>query len=612
MQLELLERALENVKKPARYVGGEQGSIIKDAEKVKVRYAFAFPDVYDVGMSHLGLHILYHVLNLREDTWCERVFAPWPDMEQQMREKNIPLYTMESKTPVVQCDIIGFTLQYEMCYTNILNMLDLAGIPLRSCSRNESHPLVIAGGPCACNPEPLAPFVDVFFVGEGEYTASEMVDVYIKAKESGLSREQLLKNMAAIPGCYVPALYEHRLIDGVMCPVAKEDAPPVIYRQIIPDIDDLPFPTQPIVPWTDIVHDRVTLEIFRGCTHGCRFCQAGMIYRPIREKSIPTLVRQAAESLAASGYEEVSMVSLSSGDYSGIYELIEKLLDQTEECNTSLSLPSLRADSDTKKLMNRIADRRKTGLTLAPEAGTQRLRDVINKNITSQGLMKSVTDAFEQGWDRVKLYFMIGLPTETYEDLDGIVQLARDVREAYYSVKTEGRRPRLTISVSASTFVPKPHTPFQWCEQEKPEVIREKQAYLSKALSRIPGVTFSWSEPQLSIFEAVFARGDIRLADVLEDAWRMGSRFDAWMECFNGEIWDKAMQNAGYDAVAFGTGAFELSQTLPWQHIDCGVLKAFLQAEYEAAQKGICTPDCREGCLGCGIARIAKGVSQCE
>lgn len=601
-----IDELLMQVEKPVRYVGGEFGSIEKDLSQVEVRYAFLFPDTYEVGMSHLGMKILYHTINKRPDAWCERVFAPWVDMEEQMRSHQIPLFSLESRTPISEFDLLGITLQYEMSFSNILNCLDLAGIALHADERTEG-PFVICGGPCAFNPEPLAPFVDLFVLGDGEKSTHDTIDVYKEWKRSGLPRSEYLKMAAQIPGVYVPSLHEVVYNpDGTISSVRpKPDSgvKPVIFKALVNDLTPADYPEQLIVPYGEVVHNRIMLEIFRGCTRGCRFCQAGMIYRPVRERSMDRLLELAEKLVNATGYDEISLMSLSSGDYSCLPELAHEMVSKFIEKRVAVSLPSLRIDSVLKDTLKETQRVKKTSLTLAPEAGTQRLRDVINKGVTEENLMATVRDAFEQGWSSVKLYFMLGLPTETDEDVDGIADLARKVTQVYFSLPKGQRAPGLRVTVSASVFVPKPFTPFQWAAQDTMERVIEKQQRLKAALSKIKGVDFKYHAPQLSFLEATFARGDRRMAQVLERAWKLGCRFDGWSDQFDFEKWMRAFEECGVDPAFYANRPRDLDEVMPWDHLDCGVEKRFLLSEWDKAQKAQITRDCRQGCVGCGMKR---------
>ncbi|MGI6237223.1 MAG: TIGR03960 family B12-binding radical SAM protein [Candidatus Excrementavichristensenella sp.] len=602
MNLEKLDGLLMQVSKPVRYMGGEFGAVMKDPEAVAVRYAFLFPDVYEVGMSHLGMKILYHIINKREDAWCERVFSPWVDMEEVMRREGIPLFSLESRTPVKDFDFLGITLQYEMSYTNILSALDLAGLPLRSADR-KSGPFVVCGGPCACNPEPLAPFVDLFVAGDGEEVTGQYIDLYKAWKEEGAVREEFLRRAARLPGVYVPALYE-ATESGTVLPKAGSGAPERVRKALVSDLDKAMYPDTLVVPYGDIVHNRIMLEIFRGCTRGCRFCQAGMLYRPVRERSVGRLMDVADKLVHATGYDEISLMSLSSGDYSRLPELAGDMVRRFAGKRVKISLPSLRIDSVVKDTLQETRKVRRTALTLAPEAGTQRLRDVINKGVTEEDLMRAVTDAFESGWSAVKLYFMIGLPTETDEDVDAIADLARKVRACYFAQPREKRAPGLRITVSASVFVPKPFTPFQWAPQLDRDAVIARQRRLKDQLSGIKGVDFKYHEPDLSFIEAAFARGDRRLGEVLERAWKLGCRFDGWSEHFRYDLWLQAFREAGVDPARYANRARGEEEPLPWDHMDMGVTKEFLLREWEKACRGLTTADCRAGCAGCGLMRF--------
>ena len=606
---------LSKVQKAARYTGGELNSVVKPKD-TEIRFAFCFPDVYEVGMSHLGMKILYHQMNEREDTWVERVFAPWPDMEEQMRENKIPLYGLESKDPVRTFDFVGFTLQYEMCYTNILNMLDLAGLPLRTAQRGEGLPFVCAGGPCAFNPEPIAEFIDFFMLGEGEEIWPEVLEAYKKWKADKAPRQEFLKRICAIQGIYVPSFYDIQYhADGSI--KAQEPiydfVPRQVKKRIIRDMDKVYYPDKFVVPFMEVVHDRVMLELFRGCIRGCRFCQAGFIYRPVREKSPQRLLELAKKLIHSTGYEEVSLTSLSSSDFTGLEELTLGLLEEAERQNVSLALPSLRVDNFSVGLMQKIQSVRKSGLTFAPEAGTQRMRDVINKNVTEEDLLRSVSIAFGGGWTNVKLYFMIGLPTETLEDVEGIAQLAEKVAACYRKLAQEKKLKRGRVTVSVSSFVPKPFTPFQWEKQDDMETLREKQYFLKdKIHSKM--INYNWHQSHVSILEGVFARGDRRLSAVLENAWRLGCKFDAWDEYFDFDKWTQAFEQAGIDRAFYTSRKRPFDEILPWDLIDCGVTKAFFRRECERAYEGATTPNCREKCAGCGLhgecGLVGKGTEE--
>ncbi|MBO8137267.1 MAG: TIGR03960 family B12-binding radical SAM protein [Desulfotomaculum sp.] len=597
-----LEKLLPYVQKPARYAGGEWNSIKKEWNSVKVRMAFAFPDVYEVGMSYLGLQILYNLVNQREDALMERTFAPWVDMETIMRREKVPLFTLESHRPVKDFDILAFTLQYEMTFTNILNMLDLAGLPLESACRDEKMPLVIAGGPCAFNPEPLADFIDLFVLGEGEEVLNEIIDTYIEAKEKNLSRRELLFKLAGLEGIYVPSFYQVEYHgNGKIKSVSPKypGVPPVVNKRVLKDMNKAPFPTHSIVPSLGAVHDRVMLEVQRGCTRGCRFCQAGVLYRPVREKEPEILLKQAEELVKNTGYNEISLTSLSTADYSKVRPLIKALLDEHSQKGVNVSLPSLRVDAFSVDMAKEVQRVRRSTLTFAPEAGTQRLRDVINKGVTEENLIKAVTAAFAAGWHSIKLYFMIGLPTETYEDLDGIANLARAVVKA--GLEQGVSRRRLKVTVSASSFVPKSHTPFQWEPQDKLEELRNKQKYLKEKL-KDKYIVFNYHDSKVSFLEAALSRGDRRLGPVLKQAFEIGCRFDGWDECFKYEKWLEAFEGTGITPQWYAYQRYDYDDILPWDHINTGVSKRYLILEHKKAVKEEVTADCRSGrCPGCGL-----------
>ncbi|MBQ3079027.1 MAG: TIGR03960 family B12-binding radical SAM protein [Clostridia bacterium] len=602
-----IDKLMSKVLKPSRYLGAEFNSITKNPEEVDVRYAFMFPDVYEVAMSHLGMKILYHTLNKRDDTWCERVCSPWPDMHKLMEENDIPLFSLESRTPVKDFDILGITLQYEMSFTNILSALKLAGIELYQKDR-KSGPFVICGGPCAFNPEPLAPFVDVFTLGDGEEAIHQTVELYKDWKKKGQTRDEyLLRAAKEVDGAYVPSLYDISYNeDGTIAantPKAGTGAKELVFKALVNDLTSADYPEKLIVPYGEVVHDRIMLEIFRGCTRGCRFCQAGMIYRPVRERNMDTLLEIAEKLVKATGFDEISLMSLSSGDYSCLPELAHEMITRFMKKRVKISLPSQRIDAFLKDTLKETQKVRKTALTLAPEAGTQRLRDVINKGVTEEDLIRAVTDAFEEGWSAVKLYFMIGLPTETDEDVLGIADLAEKVRKCYFSVPKEKRSPGLRITVSASVFVPKAHTPFQWSGQLDRETVRRRQKMLKAELNKVKGVDFKYHESDVSFIEAVFARGDRRLSEVLVKANELGCKFDGWTEFFDSEKWAEAFQEANINPDFYALRAYGLDEVLPWSHIDSGVSMEFLKREWEKAQRGEITHDCRKGCVGCGMKR---------
>lgn len=609
LSTERLDRLLDNVLKPSRYIGGEMNAVSKPFDQAELTFAFCFPDSYEVGMSHLGIKILYDIINKQPWALCERAFMPWPDMADGLRRENLPLFSLESRQPLSCFDIVGFTLQYEMCYTNILEMLDLADIPIYSSDRKDG-PIIMAGGPCAYNPEPLAPFIDVFQIGDGEEMMLEAITCVRDCKAAGKSRLETLRSLAHIEGIYVPAFYEASYNDdGTLSSFIPTDpsAPRIVRRCVVTDLDHASYPSAFIVPYTEAIHDRIVLEIMRGCTRGCRFCQAGMLYRPVRERSVETLLRQAEELENATGYEEISLSSLSSGDYSNLTELVTALIERYKDKKVSVSLPSMRLDSIVKQSLEETQKIRKSGLTLAPEAGTQRLRDVINKGVTEEDLIRAVKDAFETGWSTVKLYFMIGLPTETEEDLAGIGVLARDVINTYFSVPKSIRAKGLRVTCSASTFVPKAFTPFQWQAQDEYDTIIRKQKELADILHQVKGVNFNWHEPELSMLEACFARGDRRLAEVLYHAWKKGCRMDAWSEYLRFDLWLEAFKDCGLDPTFYANRMRGEKELLPWDFIDAGVTKAYLWREWQRALKGETTPDCRNGCQGCGMQRF-EGV----
>ncbi len=606
---EAIARMLDQVQKPARYTGSEMNTQLKDWNSAKLHFAFCFPDTYEVGMSHLGMKILYAGINAQPDMLCERTFMPWVDMIELLKQEHVPLFTLESRSALSNFDVVGFTLQYEMSYSNILAMLELGGIPLLRENRREADPIVVAGGPCAFNPEPLADFIDAFMVGDGEEQILELNRVIMQGREEGASRMTILKRLCAVRGVYVPALYDVSYNDdGTIASMKPNcpEAPERVLKAIIPDLDQTYYPEEIPVPYMEIIHDRIMLEIMRGCTRGCRFCQAGILYRPVRERSLEHLVDLALQLVNTTGYEEISLTSLSSGDYTCLAELIRELLRRLNEKRVSISLPSLRLDSVLKESLEETQKEKKTSLTFAPEAGTQRLRDVINKGVTEEDLISKVTDAFHGGWSSVKLYFMMGLPTETKEDLEGIADLARKVVSAYFAVPKGERAKGLRVTCSASVFVPKPFTPFQWEPQDTQDVVNEKQRYLCELL-RIKGVNFHYHQSDLSYLEACFARGDRKMGKVLLRAYQKGCILDGWTEQFKYDMWREAFAETGIDPAFYAFRRREKDEIMPWDVIDCGVTKDFLWREKEKAEKAQTTKDCRKGCNGCGLQRF-KGV----
>lgn len=595
-----------HIEKPARYIGGEWNSVVKPHESVDVKFALAFPDVYEVAMSHLGLKIIYSVINKREDALAERVYAPWVDMEKLMREKKLPLFALESKAPVREFDFLGFTLPYEMCYTNVLNMLELAGIPIHTEERGEEDPFVVAGGPCVYNAEPMADFFDLFFIGEGEYVVGECIEVYKMWKREGRpgGRGEFLRRAAHIRGVYVPSLYDVSYDEaGHFRSITPKipDAEPVVYKRVVQEVDDVIVDDKPILPHIEIVHDRAVLEMFRGCSRGCRFCQAGMIYRPVREKSEEKLQEIAEQLIRATGYNEMSLMSLSSADYSRLPELVDHLIEKFKDRRVSVSLPSLRVDSFSVDIAKKIQQVRKSGLTLAPEAGTQRMRDVINKNVTEEDIMGACGNAFRNGWNTVKLYFMMGLPTETDEDLAGIADLAKRINELYRSIRGKyGCR----ITVSVSSFVPKPFTPFQWMGQCSVEEIERKQQFL-KSCFMGTRIRYAYHDAKTGYIEAVLARGDRKLCRVLETVWRNGATWDSWTEFFDFDRWMDAFEDCGIDPDDYAARERDLYEPQPWDHVQCGVTNDFLRKEWRLATREVTTRDCRRyPCNGCAVCPL--------
>ncbi len=604
-----IDSLLDKVEKPSRYIGGELNETVKDWESVPVHYAFCFPDVYEVGMSHLGIKILYSIINSCQYALCERVFTPWPDMADLMRKYNVPMFSHESHRALRDFDLIGFTLQYELCYTNILETLDLAGIPLLSSDRGEDSPLIIAGGPCAFNPEPIASFVDVFSIGDGEESVLELLDEVKRWKHDGLTRNECLIRLSRHEGMYVPAFYEasyHK--DGRLASFmsTRPDVPSRIRKSIVKDLDKASYPETFIVPYQEVIHDRIMLEIMRGCTRGCRFCQAGMLYRPVRERSVGRLLELAEKLESSTGYEEMSLSSLSTGDYSCLSELAAKLSARYSDNRVSLSLPSLRLDGKLTDSLDSTQSVRKSSLTFAPEAGTQRLRDTINKGITQQDIVRTGKDAFSSGWSSIKLYFMIGLPFETMSDVEGIVDTVKVLLDQYYSMPKNERPRGLHISVSTSSFVPKPFTPFQWTAQDEQNILVEKQHLLRDKLKQLKPVSYHWHDSKVSFLEACFACGDRRLGKVILEAWKNGCRFDGWTEHFKFDTWLHAFETCGMDPAFYANRKREEDELLPWDFIDAGVSRAYLWKEYTKAEAAQTTPDCRVKCNGCGLQEICR------
>ena len=605
-----VERLLLKVQKPGRYVGGELNEVIKNKRDVDVRFAFCFPDTYEVGMSHLGMKILYSQFNSVPYIWCERVFAPWVDMEEEMIRHNIPLYALESGDPLSDFDFIGFTLQYELSFSNMLNMLKLGKVPITTAERgDELKNIVVAGGPCACNPEPVAEFVDMFFIGEGEEVDLEVMELFRQCRAEGCKKCEFLRRCAQIEGVYVPSLYdvEYNLDGTIKSFTPKDGAPEVIHKRVMLDMDKSYYPDNFVVPLVEIVHDRAVQEIFRGCIRGCRFCQAGFIYRPVREKSPETINAQCRALCENTGYDEVSLSSLSSSDYSRIVPLLEKLTEWTGEEKVSISLPSLRVDGFTDEIMNKIKTVRKSGLTFAPEAGSQRMRDVINKNVRQDELMQTCATAFAGGWTTVKLYFMIGLPTETMDDVADIANLGQAVVDTYYNTENRAKGKSVRVTVSASSFVPKPFTPFQWEPQDTIPVLHEKQQHIKNSV-KSKKITFNYHDADTSFLEAVFARGDRKLCKIMALACERGFHFDGWNDCFSLDKWLELFDECGIDPAFYANRRRSFDEILPWDHIDYGVTKSFLVKECKKAYENETTPHCRLKCSGCGAAKYGKGV----
>ena len=613
-KLALDDDILLSIEKPARYIGGEVNAVMKDKDEVDLRFAMCFPDVYEIGMSHLGIQILYDMFNRRKDVWCERVYSPWTDLDKVMREKDIPLFALESQEPVRDFDFLGITIQFEMCYTNILQVLELSHIPLHASDRTLEDPFVIGGGPCTYNPEPLAEFFDIFYIGEGETVYDELFDAYKEWKKNGGSRQQFLERAAQIEGLYVPMFYDAEYNeDGTLHSFTPNNpnAPARVKKQVVMDVTDAPYPMNPVVPFIKATQDRVVLEIQRGCIRGCRFCQAGMIYRPTRERNVERLKEYARRMLQSTGHEEISLSSLSSSDYSELKELVTFLIDEFKEKGINISLPSLRIDAFSLDVMSKVQDIRKSSLTFAPEAGSQRMRNVINKGLTEEDILDGAGQAFEGGWTKVKLYFMLGLPTETEEDMKEIARLSDRVARRYYEIPKENRHGKCQITASSSFFVPKPFTPFQWasmCTAEEYSrrafLVRDEfQAQLNRK-----SLKYNWHDADGTVLEGVMARGDRRVGKVIEEAYRLGCLFDSWTESFRNDLWMQAFENTGVDIAFYNLRKWEKDELFPWDFIDIGVSRSFLYREWERAMAGEVTPNCRMQCSGCGAAKFGGGV----
>ena len=614
-KLALSDEILLKISQPARYIGGEVNMVKKDPSKVAVRFAMCFPDVYEIGMSHLGIQILYDMFNRRDDVYCERVYSPWMDLDPIMREQKIPLFAVESQDPIKNFDFLGITIQYEMCYTNILQVLELSQIPLHAEDRTEEDPIVIGGGPCTYNPEPIAPFFDLFYMGEGEVVYFDLIDRYKEIKARGGSRQEFLEMAAQIPGIYVPGFYDVTYKeDGTIEAMIPNNphAPQTVSKQLVMDMSDTWYPEKPVVPYLRATQDRVVLEIMRGCIRGCRFCQAGMVYRPVRERSLEELKRLARTMLKSTGHEEISLSSLSSSDYTKLEGIVNFLIDEFDGKGVNVSLPSLRIDAFSLDVMSKVQDVKKSSLTFAPEAGSQRLRNVINKGLTEENILNGSAEEFKGGWNRVKLYFMLGLPTETVEDMQGIAELSEKVAEVYYdTVPKEQRHGKVQVTASTSFFVPKPFTPFQWAPMCTKEQFLERASIVNHRMKEMlnkKSLRYNWHEADVTVLEGVLARGDRKVAAVIEEAYRKGAIYDSWSEYFNNDIWMKAFETCGVDIDFYTTRERSLDEVFPWDFIDAGVTKDFLKREWANAQAETVTPNCRMRCSGCGVRKYGGGV----